>query len=104
GAAADLEEELAQARADALAGTADVGPRPRISPGNETGPLGARERDSLVQLLHLTAGQRPADDHARAFHEAAGLHPLGLCGQGLQVTHGVRDHGLPNALGAVEAR
>ena len=38
-----------------------------------------------------------------AFDESAGFHPFGFGWQGFEVAHGVRNHGLTDALGPVQA-
>ncbi|MCY1375278.1 hypothetical protein D9M69_626850 [compost metagenome] len=64
--------------------------------------FGPGEGDGSIEFFHFCSGQRAADDHAGAFNESARFHPFGLGGQGFEVAHGVRDHGLPDALGPVQ--
>ena len=98
----DLDQELAASGRLRLAPGRRV-PGRRVLPPDEELLLGAGEGDGRGQLGHLGAGQASADHHARALHEAAGLHPVLLAGQGEQVAHGVRDHRHAGAALTVEA-
>jgi hypothetical protein len=102
GAAADLDEEVPQAGRVAFA-VLVRGPCGRVLPAGDHVDLGLGELHDLGQLIHFGAGQAAADDHAGAFDEAFGFHPVFLCRQSEQVGHGVGHHHLPDAALPVEA-
>ena len=78
-------------------------PRGRVLPRNEPALLGNAEVLDLRQPRHLLGGQRAADQHARAFDQAQGLHPLVLVREGEQVLDGVRAHDDADSPLAVQA-